>query len=38
VSPKIVQTLWDKDAAGDATNDDDVVWCEDWATTQVAAG
>ena len=36
VSPKIVQTLWDKDAAASATAaDNDVEWCEVCATRRV---
>jgi hypothetical protein len=33
VSPKIVQTLWEKDvSAGTTTADNDVMWCENCAT------
>ena len=36
VSPKIVQTLWDKDAAeGATTGDNDVQWCENCAAKRV---
>ena len=36
VSPKIVQTLWEKDAAAsDTANDNDVEWCENCATQRV---
>ena len=36
VSPKIVQTLWEKDAAeGGPTEDNDVEWCEECATKRV---
>ena len=33
VSPKIVHTLWDRDAAaGTTANENDVQWCENCAT------
>ncbi len=36
LSPKIVGTLWEKDAETSAsTNDNDVQWCEDCATRRV---
>jgi hypothetical protein len=36
VSPKIVQTLWDKDVASGTTSDEnDVQWCENCATKRV---
>jgi hypothetical protein len=38
VSPKIVQTLWEKDATtGGATNENDVEWCETCAMERVDA-
>ena len=38
VSPKIVQTLWDKDAATSTTaNENDVEWCENCATKKVTS-
>ena len=36
VSPKIVQTLWDKDAASSTREiENDVQWCESCATKQL---
>jgi len=36
VSPKFVQTLWDKEAAiGTTASENDVLWCEDCATRRV---
>ncbi len=36
VSPKIVQTLWEKDVAASSTADEnDVAWCEKCATRRV---
>ena len=38
VSPKIVQTLWEKDATtGGEANENDVEWCEKCATERVDA-
>ena len=38
VSPKIVRTLWEKDAtAGGTANANDVEWCETCATSRVDA-
>ncbi len=36
LSPKIVQTLWEKDVASSTTaGENDVQWCEECATTKV---
>ena len=37
LSPKIVKTLWEKDAVDSTTKDEnDVQWCEDCATQKVS--
>jgi hypothetical protein len=35
VSPKIVGTLWEKEAASRTANENDVAWCEECASKQV---
>ena len=35
VSPKIVRTLWEKDAASTTAGENDVQWCEKCATKKV---